>query len=161
MKVSRRGFLSGATAAGLASSTGTASTTQTDIFDTPPILDHRNGMPYRAFGTVPVALERGIAVIAMKTQGGGAIPQKAPVSALDCLHYAMSLNVPVCLSGMTNLDIATENIAFAKNFKPLPMSERNAFLARVKPLAGAGVLEHFKSTQRYDSSYHQKQHGFQ
>ena len=337
MKVSRRGFLSGAAAAGLASGTGTASATQTDIFDTPPTVEHRNGMPYRAFGTtgdnvsilgiggyhigvpeeadgvrlirtaidagvsfmdnaweyhdgeserrmgralrdgyrkktflmtkgcardakaameqledslrhlqtdvidlwqfhecnydndpdlifaaggaihaavkakeqgkirfigftghksphihlkmlaqdfawdalqmplnvcdahyrsfartvLPVALERGIAVIAMKTQGGGAIPQKAPVSALDCLHYAMGLNVPVCLSGMAELDIATENIAFAKNFKPLPVSERNALLARVKPLAGAGVLEHFKTTQRYDSGYHQKQHGFQ
>lgn len=118
---------------------------------------------YRSFArtVLPVALERGIAVIAMKTQGGGAIPQKAPVSALECLRYAMSLNVPVCLSGMTNLDIANENIAFAKNFEPLPVSERNALLARVKPLAGAGVLEHFKSTQRYDSGYHQKQHGFQ
>lgn len=118
---------------------------------------------YRSFTrtVLPVALERGIAVIAMKTQGGGAIPQKAPVSPLECLRYAMSLNVPVCLSGMTSLDIATENIAFAKNFKPLPVSERDALLARVKPLAGAGVLERFKSTQRYDSGYHQKQHGFQ
>ena len=59
MKVSRRGFLSGAAAAGLASSTAAASTTEPtepiepiefDIFDTPPTLDHRNGMPYRAFG---------------------------------------------------------------------------------------------------------------
>ena len=118
---------------------------------------------YRSFArtVLPVALERGIAVIAMKTQGGGAIPQKAPVSALECLRYAMSLNVPVCLSGMASLNIVTENIAFAKNFKPLPVSERTALLARVKPFAGAGVLEHFKSTQRYDSGYHQKQHGFQ
>ena len=50
MKVSRRGFLSGAAAAGLASGTGAAGATQTDIFDTPPTVEHRNGMPYRAFG---------------------------------------------------------------------------------------------------------------
>ena len=47
---------------------------------------------YRSFArqVLPVALERGIAVIAMKTQGGGAIPEKAPVTPLECLHYAMS-----------------------------------------------------------------------
>jgi len=27
--------------------------------------------------------------------------------------------------------------------------------------ATAGVLERFKSTERYDSAYHQQQHGFQ
>lgn len=117
---------------------------------------------YRSFAreVLPVALERGIAVIAMKTQGGGAIPANAPVTALDCLHYAMSLNVPVCLSGMANLDIANENIGFAKRFTPLSSTERNGLLERVKPLAGAGALERFKTTQRYDSGYHQKQHGF-
>ena len=118
---------------------------------------------YRSFArqVLPIALERGIAVIAMKVQGGGAIPENAPVSALDCLQYSMSLNVPVCLSGMTELDIVRENIAFAKRFEPLTPAERDTLLARVEPLAGAGSLERFKSTQRYDSGYHQKQHGFQ
>lgn len=117
---------------------------------------------YRSFArqVLPVALERAIAVIAMKTQGGGAIPENAPVSALDCLHYAMSLNVPVCLSGMSTQDIATENIAFAKRFAPLSFTERTELLERVRSLAGAGALERFKTTQRYDSGYHQKQHGF-
>jgi predicted aldo/keto reductase-like oxidoreductase len=117
---------------------------------------------YRSFArqVLPVALERGISVIAMKVQGGGAIPENAPVTPLDCLRYSMSLNVPVCLSGMTELDLVNENVAFAKRFQPLPESERRAMLERVKPLAGAGALERFKSTQRYDSGYHQRQHGF-
>jgi predicted aldo/keto reductase-like oxidoreductase len=117
---------------------------------------------YRSFTreVLPVALERGIAVIAMKTQGGGAIPANAPVTALDCLRYSMSLNVPVCLSGMADLDVASENIALAKRFEPLPVAERNELLERVLPFAGAGALERFKTTQRYDSGYHQKQHGF-
>lgn len=117
---------------------------------------------YRSFTheVLPVALERGIAVIAMKTQGGGAIPANAPVTALDCLRYSMSLNVPVCLSGMSDLDVANENIALAKRFEPLSVAERNELLERVLPFAGAGVLERFKTTQRYDSGYHQKQHGF-
>jgi predicted aldo/keto reductase-like oxidoreductase len=118
---------------------------------------------YRSFTreVLPVALERGMAVIAMKTQGGGMIPEKAGVSPHECLRYSMSVNVPVCLSGMRRLDEVRKNVAFARTFEPLSTEERAALLAKVEPLAGAGVLERFKSTQRYDSAYHQQQHGFQ
>jgi predicted aldo/keto reductase-like oxidoreductase len=118
---------------------------------------------YRSFTReiLPVALERGIGVIGMKTQGGGLIPQKTGVTPHQCLRYAMSLNVPVCLSGMRSLDEARQNVAFTKTFTPLPEAERMALLEKVAPLSGAGVLERFKSTQRYDSGYHQKQHGFE
>ena len=118
---------------------------------------------YRSFTreVLPVALERGIAVIAMKTQGGGMIPEKAGVTAHECLRYSMSLNVPVCLSGMRSLDEVRQNVAFTSTFEPLTTDARGALLAKVAPFAGAGVLERFKSTQRYDSEYHQQQHGFQ
>jgi predicted aldo/keto reductase-like oxidoreductase len=118
---------------------------------------------YRSFSReiLPLALERGIAVVAMKTQGGGMIPEKAGVSPHECLRYSMSLNVPVCLSGMRSLDEVRQNVAFAKTFDPLSAEARTALLAKVEPFAGAGVLERFKSTQRYDSTYHQQQHGFQ
>jgi predicted aldo/keto reductase-like oxidoreductase len=118
---------------------------------------------YRSFTreVLPVALERRIAVVAMKTQGGGMIPEKAGVTPHDCLRYSMSLNVPVCLSGMRRLEEVERNVALAKSFVPLPPEERNALLAKVLPFAGAGALERFKSTQRYDSTYHQQQHGFQ
>jgi predicted aldo/keto reductase-like oxidoreductase len=118
---------------------------------------------YRSFTreVLPLALERGIAVIAMKTQGGGMIPQKAGVTPHECLRYSMSLNVPVCLSGMKTLDETRQNVAFTKTFSPLTTEARTELLARVEPFAGAGVLERFKSTQRYDSEYHQQQHGFQ
>ena len=97
----------------------------------------------------------------MKTQGGGMIPEKAGVTPHECLRYSMSLNVPVCLSGMRRLDELRQNVAFARTFEPLPTDARSALLAKVEPFAGAGVLERFKSTQRFDSDYHQQQHGFQ
>jgi predicted aldo/keto reductase-like oxidoreductase len=117
---------------------------------------------YRSFTrqVLPLAIERGIAVIGMKTQAGGVIPQKAPVSVQECLRYSMSLNVPVCLSGMRSLLEVRENIGFVKRFEPLSATERESLLTKVEPLAAAGALERFKSTQRYDSEYHQRQHGF-
>ncbi len=97
----------------------------------------------------------------MKTQGGGMIPEKAGVTAHECLRYSMSLNVPVSLSGMRSLDELRQNVAFTSTFEPLTTDARGALLAKVAPFAGAGVLERFESTQRYDSEYHQQQHGFQ
>jgi hypothetical protein len=40
----------------------------------------------------------------------------------------------------------------------LSKAESESLLAKVKPLAGDGRHEHFKTTQRFDSPYHQKQH---
>jgi hypothetical protein len=73
----------------------------------------------------------------------------------------MSMNVPVCLSGMRSAAEVEQNVAFARAFRPLTAEARTALLSKVEPLAGAGALEWFKSTQRYDSAYHQEQHGFQ
>ena len=148
MKVSRRGFLSGAAAAGLASGAGTASAPQTDIFDTPTTVEHRNGMPYRAFGTTG----DNVSILGI---GGYHIGVPEEADGVRLIRIAID-------AGVSFMDNAWEyHDGENKNFEPLPVSERNALLARVKPLAGAGVLEHFKSTQRYDSGYHQKQHGFQ
>jgi hypothetical protein len=37
--------------------------------------------------------------------------------------------------------------------------EKATLLARVKPMAGDGRHERFKSTQFFDGPYHRKQHG--
>ena len=39
-------------------------------------------------------------------------------------------------------------------------AEMTALEARVKPAAGDGRFEPYKSTQNYDGPYHREQHGF-
>jgi hypothetical protein len=58
------------------------------------------------------------------------------------------------------MDILKQDLATARSFKPWTAEEMKAFLAKVKPVAGDGRHERFKSTQVYDGPYHQKQHGF-
>jgi predicted aldo/keto reductase-like oxidoreductase len=116
---------------------------------------------YRSFAreVLPLAIERGLGVVGMKSQGGdGRLPGRAGVSVEDCLRYCFSLQIPVCLSGMATVEQAKQNLAIAKSFKPLSAAEREALLAKVGAIAGDGRLERFKSTQDFDSGVHREQH---
>ena len=56
------------------------------------------------------------------------------------------------------MEVLKQDLATARNFKPLEGRRLEALLAKVKPVAGDGRHEHFKSTQMFDGPYHQKQH---
>ena len=58
------------------------------------------------------------------------------------------------------MDVLKKNVATARNFKPLEGEELEQLLAKVKPHAGDGRHERFKSTIDFDGPYHRKQHGF-
>jgi uncharacterized protein len=114
---------------------------------------------YRSFArkVVPLLVERGTGVIAMKTTASGDILRGTTVGAADCLRYAMSLPVSVVVSGMDTLEIARENISTAKAFKPMTEEERTDLLDRVREAAADGRYERFKSTSDFDSPLHADQ----
>ncbi len=122
---------------------------------------------YRSFvhEVVPAANKAGIGVIGMKTLGGGRTAGKivaaGVASAEECLRYALSQDVASVVSGITSMDILKKNIAVARHFRPLQGEELRQILARVKPHAGDGRHERFKSTIDFDGPYHRKQHGFE
>jgi predicted aldo/keto reductase-like oxidoreductase len=122
---------------------------------------------YRSFvhQVVPEATKRGIGVIGMKSLGGGADHKGRFVTEKVCTPQEArlySLNQPIAslVVGIDGMDILKQDLATARSFKPWTAEEMKAFLAKVKPVAGDGRHERFKSTQVYDGPYHQKQHGF-
>jgi uncharacterized protein len=117
---------------------------------------------YRTFvkQVLPEATRPATAVIGMKSLGGGRgeFVQKKICSAEDAHRDALSQGIATLVTGIDSMDVLKHNIATARNFKPLEGQELDALLAKVKPEAGDGRHEHFKSTQKFDSPYHQKQH---
>ncbi len=115
---------------------------------------------YRSFslGVIPILVERKIGVIGMKTAAAGAILRKTNIRVSDCLRYAMSLPVSVVISGMETLEMARQNIATAKAFKPMSGSEADSLLSRVRDIAADGRLERFKTSADFDSEIHLGQH---
>lgn len=94
---------------------------------------------------LPVAVEKKIGVIAMKTLGGGSFIENKVISPEEALRFAMTLPVSTVCSGMDSMKVLKENIKTAKNFKPMQEDEITKLLERTIPLALNGKYEEYKT----------------
>jgi uncharacterized protein len=97
----------------------------------------------------------------MKSLGGGQpgrLVTSKVCSVEEALRYALSQPIAALVTGIDSMEVLKQNLAIARGFKPLTEQELQGLLARIKPVAGDGRHERFKSTQFFDSEYHQKQH---
>jgi aryl-alcohol dehydrogenase-like predicted oxidoreductase len=118
---------------------------------------------YRSFQkeVVPVCLKKNVGVIGMKGFGGGnGIARGAGLTAAEAYRYALSQPVASQVVGMVSLDQLKQNVALARDFKPMRDAEKAALLDRVREVAGDGRFELFKSSQTFDGPHHRRQHGF-
>ena len=118
---------------------------------------------FRSFrnNVMPVCLKKRVGVIGMKGLGGrdGILLGKEGLTYEECLRYCFSQPVTTQVVGMTSVEQLRENIAVARNFKPLSSVESNSLLARVKEVASDGRYELFKTNNDFDSDIHRMQHG--
>jgi len=120
---------------------------------------------YRSFlhQVVPVAKQRGVAVIGMKSLGGGRQQMGRFISGKVCtpqeaIRFALSQPIDSLVVGIDSWQVFEQNLAIGQNFTPMSQQEQQELLARVRPLAGDGRHELFKSTQLHDGPYHRAQH---
>lgn len=126
------------------------------------VCDHH----YRSFAkrVVPEAHKAGIGVIGMKSLGGGAngkgrfVVEKV-CGAEEARRYALSVDISALVVGIDSMDVLKQDLAIARNFKPMTEDEMAQLRTKVKLVAGDGRHERFKSTQFFDGPYHRKQHG--
>jgi predicted aldo/keto reductase-like oxidoreductase len=115
---------------------------------------------------MPELKKRGIAAIGMKSLGGGNMEAGGRIvaggvaTAEECIRFALSQDISSLVVGIDSMKVLAQDVAVARDFKPMAKAEADALLARVEPVAGDGRFEWSKSTQNYDGPYHRKQHGF-
>jgi aryl-alcohol dehydrogenase-like predicted oxidoreductase len=110
---------------------------------------------------LPEVNRRGMGALGMKSMGGTAWAIKAGViQAQDLLRYAMSLPVATTICGMDSLDVLHQNLAVARDFKPMTESEMDALRQRCAPAAADGRYEPYKVSLRYDNPMTRLPHGF-
>jgi predicted aldo/keto reductase-like oxidoreductase len=121
---------------------------------------------YRSFQrlVVPEANKRGVAPIGMKSLGGGGDHKGRFVvakvcTAVEARTYSLSQPIASLVVGIDSMEVLKQDLAIARNFKPLSEKELNKLREKVKEVAGDGRHERFKSTQLFDGPYHQLQHG--
>ncbi len=110
---------------------------------------------------LPEAKRRGIAVLGMKSMGGsGELISNGVATPEEALRYAMSLPVATTISGMDSLEILAQNLAIARNFKPMSTAELQSLRDRVRAFAEDGRYELFKTSKKYDGKVGREQHHY-
>ena len=98
--------------------------------------------------TLPVALEKKMGVIAMKTTGVGALPSQNDSSIAECLNYVWSLPISTAILGCTTPEQAETDARLAREFPRNQLSEAQREEIRAKwAKADLAKLEPWKVDQ--------------
>ena len=106
---------------------------------------------------LPVLLKHKIGVLGMKPMGDHIILESKTASAVECLHYALSLPTSVVITGCDSLPILQQALGAARSFQPPREEQIAALLARTANAAQAGVYERYKTSRDFDGTYHNPQ----
>jgi predicted aldo/keto reductase-like oxidoreductase len=111
---------------------------------------------FRSFArhVVPVLVQAGIGVLGMKPMGSGAILDSKTVTAVECLHYALSLPTSTVITGIDSQKILQQALNAVKSFQRLSDEQIADLLSKTKEAAATGDYEGFKTTSSFDATAH-------
>ncbi len=109
---------------------------------------------FRSFAkqVVPKLVQQGIGVLGMKPLASGAIPKNGIASAIECLHYALSLPTSVVINGCDSMERLDQAFEAARTFKPLNEAQMSALMTKTREAALSGKFELFKTSTRFDGT---------
>ena len=109
---------------------------------------------YRSFEqlVLPELVKENIGVLGMKSLANGLILKSGTVSAVECLHYALSLPTSVVITGVESMERLEQALHAAQTFRPLSETDRHRLLAKTVNAASHGEFELFKTTSIFDAT---------
>src|SRR6201999_3655068 len=111
------------------------------VFDTVQMPLNVMDAHFRSFShmVVPVLAQQNIGVLAMKTMGDGVfLKSGAPITPIECLHYAMNLPTSVVITGIDSDKILDQAFEAVRTFKPMSGDEVAQLVAKTRPYATEG-----------------------
>jgi len=125
------------------------------VFDTVQMPLNVMDAHFRSFShlVLPQLVKQNIGVLAMKTMGDGVfLKSGAPVTPIECLHYAMNLPASVVITGIESEKILDQAFEAVRTFKPLSGTEVAALVEKTKTYAANGKYEFFKTSNHFDTT---------
>ena len=125
------------------------------VFDTVQMPLNVMDAHFRSFShlVVPVLAKQNIGILAMKTMGDGVfLKSGAPVTPIECLHYAMNLPASVVITGIDSDKILDQAFEATRTFKPMSGEEVAALVAKTETYAADGKYEFFKTSSHFDTT---------
>ena len=93
---------------------------------------------------LPYALEKGVAVLAMKTTAQDKLIGKGGATAPELVRYAMSLPVSSAVVGMPGMKVLESCCEIARTFKPMTDSEKAELEKKVETAVQDGSLYYLR-----------------
>ena len=123
-------------------------------FDTVQMPVNAMDAHFRSFAhnVIPVAKKAGTGVLAMKTFGDGYILRSKTIDPIEALHYGLSQEVSVVITGIEKPEILDQALLAAKTFQPLTAEQSAAFLGKTRDAAMTGKFEPFKTSSIFDGT---------
>jgi aryl-alcohol dehydrogenase-like predicted oxidoreductase len=109
---------------------------------------------FRSFSKeiMPVAIQQGTAVLAMKTFGDHFILDSKTVEPIEALHYSLTQPVSVVITGIDSMQVLEQALTAVKTFRPMTQEQITALLDRTRDAAADGQFELFKTTAHFDGT---------
>jgi aryl-alcohol dehydrogenase-like predicted oxidoreductase len=109
---------------------------------------------YRSFERVvlPQLVKSGIGVLGMKSMANGVILKSGTVTAIECLHYALSLPTSVVITGIESMERLEGALEAVRKFRPLGQAEMDELRAKTATAASRGDFELFKTSTVHDGT---------
>jgi predicted aldo/keto reductase-like oxidoreductase len=109
---------------------------------------------YRSFEklVLPELVKQKIGVLGMKSMANGIILKSGVVTAVECLHYSLSLPTSVVITGCDSMEILEQALEAVRTFRRLSAGDRKKLLAKTKAAAADGEFELFKTSSIFDST---------
>jgi diketogulonate reductase-like aldo/keto reductase len=101
---------------------------------------------------LPIALQRGTAVMGMKAFGDNFILKSGVVSPVQMLQYPMSLPISIQITGIDGMPILQQALEAVRTFVPLTAEARLALLAKSAQIAMTGTTERYKNSHFFDGT---------
>jgi aryl-alcohol dehydrogenase-like predicted oxidoreductase len=123
-------------------------------FDTAQMPINVMDAHFRSFAkqVMPVCIQQGIGVLAMKTFGDNFILKSKTVEPIEALHYSLQQPVSVVITGIDRTEILDQAFDAVRTYKPMSDSQIADLLARTKEAALDGKFELFKTTSHFDGT---------
>jgi hypothetical protein len=101
---------------------------------------------------MPVAIQQGIAVLAMKTFGDHFILDSKTIEPVEALHYSLTQPVSVVITGIDSMPVMEQALTAVKTFQPMTQQQITSLLDRTRDAAADGRYELFKTTAHFDGT---------
>jgi len=110
---------------------------------------------------LPLAQERGIGVIGMKSLASGHMfdDPAVQITAVEARRYALSQPISSLCAGISSMENLEQDLDVARSFEPMSAAEQQALIDRAYFHSWAGQHEPFKTSFDYEGGEARREHG--